>query len=135
MLRVFGSPTWRTVVGGSREYVARVAAGLDDVRVGTKVTSVRDTGSGVEVTDGNGAVTTVDAVVVATHPGQALAMLAEPTPAQREVLAAIPYSDNTALLHTDESLLPRAAGARASWNFLRPPARPTATAASRSPTT
>ena len=46
MLRVFGSPTWRTVVGGSREYVARVAAGLDDVRVGTKVTSVRDTGSG-----------------------------------------------------------------------------------------
>ncbi|HET8961724.1 DUF1365 family protein, partial [Nocardioides sp.] len=54
------------------------------------------------------------------HPGPALAMLAEPTPEQREVLAAIPYSDNTALLHTDESLLPRAAGARASWNFLRP---------------
>ncbi|HET8959776.1 NAD(P)/FAD-dependent oxidoreductase, partial [Nocardioides sp.] len=113
MLQVFGSPTWRTVVGGSREYVARVAAGLDDVRVSTKVTSVRDTGSGVEVTDGNGDITTVDAVVIATHPGPALAMLAEPTPEQREVLAAIPYSDNTALLHTDESLLPRAAGARA----------------------
>ncbi|MGH3308617.1 MAG: NAD(P)/FAD-dependent oxidoreductase, partial [Nocardioides sp.] len=122
MLRVFGSPTWRTVVGGSREYVARVAAGLDDVRIGTKVTLVRDTGSNVEVTDGNGAVTTVDAVVVATHPGPALAMLAEPMPEQREVLAAIPYSDNTALLHTDESVLPRAAGARASWNFLRPAA-------------
>ena len=120
MLRVFGSPTWRTVVGGSREYVARVAAGFDDVRVGTKVTSVRDTGSGVEVTDGNGAVTTVDAVVVATHPGPALAMLAEPTPEQREVLAAIPYSDNTALLHTDESVMPLAEGARASWNFHRP---------------
>jgi uncharacterized protein len=120
MLQVFGSPTWRTVVGGSREYVARVAAGLDDVRVGTKVTSVRDTGSGVDVTDGNGAVTTVDAVVIATHPGPALAMLAEPTPEQREVLAAIPYADNTALLHTDESLLPHAVGARASWNFLRP---------------
>ena len=120
MLQVFGSPTWRTVVGGSHEYVARVAAGLDDVRVGTKVTSVRDTGSGVDVTDGNGAVTTVDAVVIATHPGPALAMLAEPTPEQREVLAAIPYADNTALLHTDGSLLPRAAGARASWNFLRP---------------
>ena len=125
MLRVFGSPTWRTVVGGSREYVARVAVGLDDVRVGTKVTSVRDTGSGVEVTDGNGAVTTVDAVVVATHPGPALAMLAEPTPEQREVLAAIPYSDNTALLHTDESLLPAAAGARASWNFHHPAGRST----------
>ena len=120
MLRVFGSPTWRTVVGGSREYVARVAAGLDDVRVGTKVTSVRDTGSGVDVTDGNGTVITVDAVVIATHPGPALAMLAEPTPGQREVLAAIPYSDNTAILHTDASVLPRSEGARASWNFLRP---------------
>jgi uncharacterized protein len=120
MLRVFGSPTWRTVVGGSREYVARVAAGLDDLRLGTKVTSVRDTGSGVDVTDGNGAVTSVDAVVIATHPGPALAMLAEPTPGQREVLAAIPYSDNTAILHTDASVLPRSEGARASWNFLRP---------------
>jgi uncharacterized protein len=120
MLRVFGSPTWRTVVGGSREYVARVAAGLDDVRLGTKVTSVRDTGDGVEVTDGNGAVTPVDAVVVATHPDQALAMLAEPTPVQREVLSSIPYSANSALLHTDTSLLPRALGARASWNFHRP---------------
>ncbi len=120
MLRVFGSPTWRTVTGGSREYVDRVAAGLADVRLGTKVTSVRDTGSSVEVTDGNGDVTDVDAVVIATHPGQALAMLAEPTPEQQDVLGAIPYSDNVAQLHTDELLLPRAAGVRASWNFLRP---------------
>jgi uncharacterized protein len=120
MLQVFGSPPWRTVTGGSREYVVRVAAGLHDVRVGTKVTSVRDTGSGVEVTDGNGAVTRVDAVVIATHPGQALAMLAEPTAEQRAVLSAIPYSDNVALLHTDTSLLPASEGARASWNFLRP---------------
>jgi uncharacterized protein len=120
MLQVFGSPTWRTVTGGSREYVLRVAAGLDDVRVGTKVTSVRDTGSVVEVTDGNGAVTQVDAVVIATHPGQALAMLAEPTAEQRAVLGAIPYSGNVALLHTDTSLLPTSEGARASWNFRRP---------------
>ncbi len=120
MLSVTGSPQWRTVVGGSREYVARVAAGLDDVRVGTKVTSVRETGAGVEVTDGNGATTTYDGVVIATHPEQALTMLEEPTAAQREVLAAMPYSDNRALLHTDTSVLPRAARARASWNFLRP---------------
>ena len=76
MLSVTGSPQWRTVVGGSREYVARVAAGLDEVRVGTKVTSVRETADAVEVTDGNGATTSYDAVVVATHPDQALAMLA-----------------------------------------------------------
>ncbi len=120
MLSVTGSPTWRTVVGGSRAYVARVAAGLDEVRLGTKVTSVRETDDGVEVTDGNGATSSYDAVVIATHPDQALAMLQEPTTAQREALSAMPYADNLALLHTDTSLLPRAERARASWNFLRP---------------
>ncbi len=122
MLQVFGSPTWRTVTGGSRSYVERVAAGLHEIRTGTKVTSVLETPTGVEVTDGNGEVGAYDAVVVATHPGQALAMLAEPTPAQRDVLGAMPYSPNTALLHTDASLLPRARNARASWNFRRPEA-------------
>ena len=78
MLSVTGSPQWRTVIGGSREYVARVAAGLDEVRLGTKVTSVRETADAVEVTDGNGVTTSYDAVVVATHPDQALAMLAGP---------------------------------------------------------
>ena len=120
MLGVFGSPQWRTVTGGSREYVDRVAAALPEVLTGTKVTSVLETATGVEVTDGNGVVRTHDAVVVATHPGQALAMLADPTRGQREVLGAIPYSRNTALLHTDASLLPRAQRARASWNFRRP---------------
>jgi predicted NAD/FAD-binding protein/DUF1365 family protein len=120
MLSITGSPQWRTVVGGSRTYVAKVVAGLHDVRLGTKVTAVRETTAGVEVTDGNGRTTTYDAVVVATHPDQALAMLQEPTEAQRRALSALPYSDNAALLHTDTSLLPRAEGARASWNFLRP---------------
>jgi predicted NAD/FAD-binding protein/DUF1365 family protein len=121
MLQIFGSPQWRTVTGGSREYVAKVAARLPDVRTGTKVTSVLETSSGVEVTDGNGQVDTYDAVIVATHPGQALAMLAEPTTAQGEVLGAMPYSRNTAQLHTDTSVLPRNLRARASWNYLRRP--------------
>lgn len=119
MLAVFGSPTWRTVTGGSHSYVQRVATHLDEVRLGAKVTSVLETPSGVEITDGNGATASYDAVVIATHPGQALAMLAEPTPAHREVLGAIPYSPNTALLHTDTSLLPQAASTWASWNFRR----------------
>jgi predicted NAD/FAD-binding protein/DUF1365 family protein len=121
MLGVFGSPQWKTVTGGSREYVRRVGELIDEVRTGTKVTSLRETPDGVEITDGNGEVTLVDAVVVATHPDQALAMLAEPTPAQAEVLAAIPYSQNLAQLHTDTSVLPREERARASWNFLRRP--------------
>jgi len=120
MLGIFGSPSWRTVTGGSHEYVGRLATGLEQVRTGTKVTSVLETPDGVEVTDGNGVVTTYDAVVIATHPGHALTMLAEPSPPQREVLGAMPYSSNTALLHTDTSLLPRASNARASWNFMRP---------------
>lgn len=120
MLGVFGSPQWRTVSGGSREYVARVAAGLDEVRTGCKVTSVLETDHGVEVTDGNGATSTFDAVVIATHPDQALSMLAAPTRLQAEVLDALPYSANLAHLHTDTSLLPQAPRARGSWNFLRP---------------
>ena len=119
MLRVFGSPTWRTVSGGSHEYVRRLAAGLPDVRTGTKVTSVLETADGVAVTDGNGATATYDACVVATHPDQALALLADPTSLQQEVLTDLPYSHNSALLHTDTSLLPHADGARASWNFRR----------------
>ncbi len=120
MLAIFGSPTWRTVTGGSREYVTRVAAALPEIRTGSKVTSVLETPTGVELTDGNGTVSTYDAVVIATHPAQALTMLAEPTAGQRDVLGAMPYSSNTALLHTDTTLMPRAERARASWNFLRP---------------
>ncbi len=119
MLGVFGSPTWRTVTGGSRAYVDRVVAGLAEVRLGTKVTSVVETRDGVEVTDGNGATSGYSAAVIATHPHQALAMLAEPTVAQREVLAAMPYSRNTAQLHTDTRILPRHERARSSWNYLR----------------
>ena len=119
MLGVFGSPEWKTVVGGSRSYVDRIGARLDDVRLGTPVRSVLETAHGVEVVDATGHAETFDAVVIATHPDQALALLADPTPTQREVLAALPYSANPALLHTDESLLPRARKARASWNFRR----------------
>jgi len=119
MLGVFGSPQWRTVTGGSGTYVAAVAAQLQSVRTGTKVTSVREVADGVEVTDGNGQVHSFDAIVIATHPGQALTMLESPSTDQRDVLSAIPYSANTALLHTDTSLLPRAANARSSWNFTR----------------
>ncbi len=126
MLSVFGSPTWRTVSGGSHRYVEKVAAALETsggtIRLGAKVTSLLETPGGVEVTDGNGEVSTYDAVVVATHPHQALALLAEPTSAHREVLGAMPYAPNTALLHTDTSLMPQLTQTWASWNFMRPSA-------------
>ncbi|HEV7196996.1 MAG TPA: FAD-dependent oxidoreductase, partial [Pedococcus sp.] len=117
MLTVFGSPNWRTVVGGSARYVEKVAAGIDEIRLGSPVRSVTERGEGVLVHDERGGVEAYDSVVIATHPHQALAMLAAPTVAQREVLGAMPYSRNVAQLHTDQSVLPRSEGARASWNY------------------
>ena len=121
MLRVFGSPRWRTVVGGSRTYVERVADQLDEVISGTKVTHVVETAAGVSLTDDRGETRTFDAVVIATHPDQALGLMGAPTDAQRSVLSALPYSPNVALLHTDTSVLPKARPARAAWNFYRRP--------------
>ncbi|HEX2705449.1 MAG TPA: FAD-dependent oxidoreductase [Candidatus Lustribacter sp.] len=123
MLTVFGSPTWRTVVGGSQRYVERVAAALHEVRCSSPVTGLSETPDGVEITVGRGTTARYDAAVVATHPHQALAILASPSTVQRDVLGAMTYSVNLAQLHTDTSLLPRAERARASWNYLRRPER------------
>lgn len=124
MLQVLGSPTWRTVTGGSRAYVERVAAAVvtagGEVRTGAPVAAVAEVEDGVLVRTAAGTTEQYDALVVATHPDQALRLLAAPTPAQREVLSALPYSRNVALLHTDTRLLPSARAARASWNFRRP---------------
>jgi uncharacterized protein len=117
MLSVKGSPEWRTVVGGSRTYVERAAKGLSAVLTQTPVRLVRRTGAGVEVRDDADSVATYDQVVVATHPDQALALLADPTPLERATLGAFTYTANPTLLHTDEAVLPHATRARASWNY------------------
>ncbi|WP_109684183.1 NAD(P)/FAD-dependent oxidoreductase [Branchiibius hedensis] len=118
MLSVKGSPAWRTVVGGSRAYVDQVVAGLADVRLATPVIDVaRRAAGGVRVSDASGGTDDFDAVVIASHPQQALAMLREPTDTQRQVLGAIEYSVNQAVLHRDPSVLPTAPAARAAWNY------------------
>jgi uncharacterized protein len=116
MLTVSGSPTWRTVVGGSRSYVDRVAARLPDVRRDTPVTAVTRHDDGVDVTTADGGHTSFDQVVLATHADQALAILADATPEEKQDLSAITYSVNHTVLHRDSSLLPRRRRARASWN-------------------
>ncbi|MFJ9345823.1 NAD(P)/FAD-dependent oxidoreductase [Streptomyces sp. NPDC101237] len=120
MLSVTGSPVWRTVRGGSREYVDRIAKQLPEVLTGTPVRAVRRHDRGAEVTAADGTSRSYDAVVIAVHPDQALRLLADPTDTERAVLGALPYTRNATLLHTDTRLLPRAAGARASWNYLMP---------------
>jgi predicted NAD/FAD-binding protein len=117
MLEVTGSPRWRTVVGGSRSYVEKVAKEITAVRMCAPVTAVRRVGAGVEVT-ADGQAQSFDAVVIATHPHQALALLAEPTADETAVLGAIRYVENPTVLHTDASLLPASPGAQASWNYV-----------------
>ena len=116
MLTVAGSPTWRTVVGGSRTYVERLSARLPDVRRATPVTAVSRHADGVDVMTTDGQVHTFDQVVLATHADQALSVLADATPEEKQDLGAITYSVNHTLLHRDSSLLPSVRGARASWN-------------------
>ncbi|MFJ1817338.1 NAD(P)/FAD-dependent oxidoreductase [Streptomyces sp. NPDC088139] len=122
MLSVSGSPVWRTVTGGSGTYVDRIAAGLHEVRVGTPVRSVLRHTDSVDVTTDDGT-TSYDHLVLATHPDQALRLLADATPDEKEVLGAFRHSRNDTLLHTDTTLLPRTSGARASWNYLMPGCR------------
>ncbi|MFD8941751.1 NAD(P)/FAD-dependent oxidoreductase [Streptomyces californicus] len=120
MLSIGGSPVWRTVTGGSRSYVDLIVKQLSAVHTATPVRAVARHPDGVTITTRDGTTASYDSVVIATHPDQALRLLAEPTDAERTVLGAFRYSRNPTLLHTDTTLLPRARGARASWNYLMP---------------
>lgn len=116
MLQVTGSPTWRTVIGGSRTYVDRLAGRLGAVRVGEPVTAVLRHADCVEVRTPT-RTHRFDRVVVATHADTALSILADSSAEEKADLAAIGYTRNDTWLHRDSSLLPRNPRARASWNY------------------
>jgi uncharacterized protein len=122
LLSVTGSPPWLTVTGGSRSYVERVGKQLASVRTGTPVTAVRRLAGAAQVShtdsDGSAREETFAAVVIATHPDQALRLLADPTPAERAVLSAFRYSANDTVLHTDPGVLPPSPRVRSSWNYV-----------------
>lgn len=120
MLTVFGSPTWRTVVGGSRGYVERAVKHLTAVHVATPVRNVTRNGALVQVRDDADELRTFHRVVIATHADTALSLLIDPTLEEQTALGAFAYSSNDTLLHTDPRLLPTATRARASWNYLLP---------------
>lgn len=127
LLKVKGHPRWRTVVGGSSTYVPHLLAPLGGrVHLGRGVEHLVRLEREVELHLAGGARERFDAVVVACHADQALAMLADPTPAERELLGAWSYSANDTWLHTDPALMPRRRRAWASWNvLLEDGARPT----------
>jgi predicted NAD/FAD-binding protein len=119
LLSVTGSPPWRTVTGGSRSYVDLVAKQLTRVRTGTPVSAVRRLPGGAEVSHGaSQTAEPFEAVLIATHPDQALALLADPTPAEQDILGAFRYSRNATVLHTDSRVLPFSERVRASWNYV-----------------
>lgn len=119
MLGIKGSPQWRTVTGGSARYVEKLAATLADVRLNTPVTAIRRLPDGVELATASGP-EEFDAVVVATHPAQALRFLSDATPEEKEALGGMPYSVNHTVFHRDPAVLPAADNARASWNYRLP---------------
>src|SRR3546814_13556914 len=102
MLSVTGSPTWRTVTGGSGEYVRLVAKSIGDIRLNTPVRAVHRFDDRVDIRDGDDQIQTFAAAVVATHPQQALKILADPTPAESQGLVPMPFSANTHKTHTNE---------------------------------
>ncbi len=122
LLTVYGSPQWRTVIGGSRTYVAAIGERLPHVRIGRAVSNVLRHDTGVSVHSSAGTSSDYDAIVIATHADQALELLADASREEKDVLGAFRYSRSEAVLHTDARLLPAAAQARASWNYLMPSA-------------
>ena len=117
-LNVNHRPEWQVVKFGSREYMRKLSAPLANrIRLNTAVTAVRRDAAGVTVSTALGSVERFDHVFIACHSDQALRLLQDPSPAEREILSSFPYQENEAVLHTDESLLPRSPLARAAWNY------------------
>ncbi len=118
MLSVDDRPQWRVIRGGSARYVEKLTAPFRDrVRLNTPVEWIRRLAGQVLVRARGHAVERYDAAFLACHSDQALSLLADATAQEREVLGAIPYQRNEAVLHTDARLLPRKRLAWAAWNY------------------
>jgi uncharacterized protein len=113
-------PVWRTVKGGSRNYVEKMTTAFRErIRLGCAVTSIERTPHCVVVRDSHGSIESYDHVVIGAHSDQALAMLSDADDRERRILGAIGYAPNTIFLHRDVRLMPKRRKIWASWNFLR----------------
>jgi len=120
LLRLEGRPGWRTVDGGSQEYVRRLSDSYADrVRLHCGARAIIRRGAGVWIEDEGRMLSHFDQVVIATHADEALALLDNPSAQERELLGAIRYQGNPAALHQDTSLMPRRRRVWSSWNYLR----------------
>ena len=117
LLSVNNRPDWYVIKGGSNSYVKALTAPFKErIRLSTAVEKIQRTGEGVIISSATGE-EQYDAVFIATHSDQALAMLADPSDLEQQVLGAISYQSNEVLLHTDCSVMPRRKAAWAAWNY------------------
>jgi predicted NAD/FAD-binding protein len=119
LLQLKGRPVWETVAGGSVNYVTRMTAAFPGrLKLDTAVLRVERFAGGGRVWDSNGGAAAFDHVVLAVHADQAMRMISDPTPMERELLGAFRYRRNLAVLHTDSSLMPKRRAAWSSWNYI-----------------
>jgi len=119
LVQLSNRPEWRTVDGGSREYVRRLTDSFADrIRLNQAVSSIERVNGKHVVSSDDGSREDYDHVVLACHADQALNLLQEPTADEQATLGNIPYQPNKAILHTDINLLPTRKRAWASWNYL-----------------
>ncbi|WP_348721268.1 FAD-dependent oxidoreductase [uncultured Candidatus Puniceispirillum sp.] len=119
LLNFIDRPQWRTVLGGSREYVTRIHKALGDkVHCGVNITSIRRANAGVMLSiEGQGDLW-FDKVIMAAHADESLALIADPTDMERDVLSAFKFQPNRAVLHSDARLMPRRKSTWAAWNYI-----------------
>jgi uncharacterized protein len=119
LLDITNRPQWYVIPGGSREYIKPLIAGFaDNIKLNSHIKSVTRNAEGVTITFADDQQARFDKVIFACHSDQALALLGDPCEQETTVLGAIPYTENSVVLHTDESLLPDRKAAWASWNYL-----------------
>lgn len=119
LLQLADRPEWRTVKGGSREYVSRMTTSFANrIHCNERVVGVERSNGGVTITTSSGRREKYDHVVLACHSNQALELLEQPTAQEIRVLSHINYQSNTAVLHTDATLMPKRKRAWASWNYI-----------------
>ncbi len=127
LLQLRGRARFRSITGGSARYVEAITEPFRErIRFGASVRSIERRPDGIEIRADGCETETYEAVIIAVHADEALAMLADPSQAEREILARIPFHRSTAVLHTDTRLLPRRRRAWASWNFRLDEATPSA---------
>ena len=114
-----GRPAWRTVKGGSRQYVEKMVAVLGDaIELETQITSIRREAGGVVLTIKGQGELWYDYAIMAAHADESLALIEDASKEERDILSSFSFSDNHVILHSDPSLMPRRRGAWAAWNYL-----------------